>query len=816
MSYLDCSPNTRPFVNHPDHTQEKPPPPRQHKSSFRSLASSIRRTASQAHRHLHKRTFSGSSVTNIKSPTVAAAKPRVVQSATLPTTPAKKKAFPTVNGEEPAEVLLGSTPDPSASQGTRRAVSTSSAPSHHRTSTIRLVTSPYVAEENWDADELPLTGPNSVAQIKKRVVSKGPPVILEPAVKVTRVYPELPTFLVNNSTPKSDKSVPGAFPGSPTCPPSPDAMDVDGDSDGNTLSAPKPVPASKSFVGSPSIIGATMVASPSKFVFGAGQQVSDTQFSDAGAKLLAEMQAKLGGSTFNPELLKGRKAEMSKLVTTNQNLGTGTGFGLSLGTSTAATDRFAAAHQKEFAKMRSISASKLAEASEPAETGEAGKRKMANAKETPVEVSNKRTKTAPRVFNKLRESVRGAPSKATGTPVRKRTSLKPESARKFALLRQKRASMAMATSTTTYSPPDPCTSDGEYVLAGVKGGSVSSVKESAAPLGGSPLKSANAKKISSSASMTRKPIPDFGDLPPSTLEPIKDHSIGSARSSASSTGSLSRSLRSRDLNRIASDASLNRTVTRKASSSNLRALSRNSSPRSRLGSSIGKGRPTSEPINSSIPLRKSSGAGSVKLAKEDNSNVLSPRLAASTSKLSAPTAASRARMQATVRPPTTNLRQSTRVVSSSKINSSAPTTTSFGSFSVSSPFGEVTSRAHILGTGFHLGSPVTKSSIPVVKSPLGPGVTISAPRPLAPRSSAARVQSNSRAAMSPARRATMNTKSPLKSPAKHGYAARTRTRQSGISALKSPGGDVNQRRAEIRAKQERFKEERELRAMLGA
>lgn len=794
------------LVNHQDHSEEKPPPPRQHKSSFRSLASSIRRTASQAHKHLHKRTFSGSSVINIKSPAVTAARPRVIQSATLPTTPAKKRAFPAVDDEEPTEVLLGSTPGPAASQGTRRAVSTSSAPSHHRTSTIRLVTSPYAVEENWDADELPLTGPNSVAQIKKRVVSKGPPVILEPAVKVSKVYPELPTFLVNSVTPKSDKSVPGAFPGSPTCPQSPDAMDVDSDA----LAAPNPLPASKSFVGSPSIIGATMVASPSKFVFGAGQQVSGNQFSDAGAKLLAEMQAKLGGATFNPELLKGKKAEMSKLVSTNNNLGSGSGFGLSLGTSTVASDRFAAAHQKEFAKMRSLSTNKLAESSEPAEAGDAGKRKMAAAKEAPVEVSNKRTKTAPKVLNKLRDSVRGAPPKVAATPIRKRTSLKPESARKFALLRQKRASMVA--SETAYSSPDPCTSDGEYVLAGPKKTAVGGVKNAAAGPGGSPLKGSPAKKLSSSSSIARKPIPDFGALPPSTLEPIKDHSIGSTRS-ASSTGSISRSLKSRDLNRIASDVSLNKTVTRKPSSSNLRALSKSNSPRSRAGSSIGKGRPTGEPVNSSIPVRKSSGAESLKLAKKGSSDSMRTRLAASTSKLSAPTAASRARMQATVKPPS-NLRQSTRVVSSSKINSSAPTTTSFGSFSVSSPFGEATSRA--LGTGFNLGSPATKSSIPVVKSPLAHGVTISAPRPLAPRSSAARVQASSRVAMSPARRATMNAKSPLKSPAKHGYAARTRTRESGISALKSPGGDVNQRRAEIRAKQERFKEEKELRAMLGA
>lgn len=800
-------------LTRPDHDEkkEKPPPPRQHKTSFRSLASSIRRTASQAHRHLHKRTFSGSSVSTIKSPTVTTAKPRIFQSATLPSTPAKKQAFPTAGDEDRAEVLCP-TPGPVGAQGTRRAVSASSAPSHHRTSTIRLVTSPYVAEENWDADELPLTGPNSVAQIKKRVVSRGPPAILEPAAKVSKVYPALPTFRVHNVTPKSGKSIPGAFPGSPTCPQSPNAMDVDIE---ELMDSPKTVTASKSFVGSPSIIGPAVVASPSKFVFGAGQQVSSTQFTDAGAKLLAEMQAKLGGAAFNPELLKGRKAEMSKLVSTNNKLGSGSGFGLSLGASTAATDRFAAAHQKEFSKMRSITDKKLAEASEPAEAGDKGKRKMEAAKEVPTEASNKRTKTAPKMLNKLRESVRGAPPpKVSGTPIRKRTSLRPESARKFALLRQKRASMAPVAPATTFSPPDPCTSDGEYVLAG---GLRKTVGSSAAPQcaaassamsTASPLKASPAKK----SSLGRKPLPDFGDVPPSTLEPIKDHSMGSTRSSASSTGSLSRSLRSRNLNRIASDNSLNKTVTRKASSSNLRALSRNSSPR-RAGSSLPTRRVSGDRAGSSLPVRKVSAADSVKLAKKGSSESMRSRLAASTSSISAPTAASKARMQATVKPPGSSLRQSTRVVSSSKVLSSAPTTTSFGSFSVSSPFGEATSRSNVLGSGFHIGSPSTRSSIPV-KSPLG-GLTISHPRPLAPRTSAARTQGSSRAAMSPARRATM-AKSPLKSPSKYGYAARTRTRESGISALKSPGGDVNQRRAEIRAKQERFKEEKELRAMLGA
>ncbi|WVW79269.1 hypothetical protein I302_101236 [Kwoniella bestiolae CBS 10118] len=100
---------------------------------------------------------------------------------------------------------------------------------------------------------------------------------------------------------------------------------------------------------------------PSRMVFGsptAEGGVSNHQFSDAAQAVLREMNAKLpGGVMFGEELLKGRKAEMDKLVQVNKGLGTG-GWGLS--SSTGGSDRYAEAHQKEFAKMRSISKTSLA------------------------------------------------------------------------------------------------------------------------------------------------------------------------------------------------------------------------------------------------------------------------------------------------------------------------------------------------------------------------------------------------------------------------------------------------------------------------
>lgn len=93
-------------------------------------------------------------------------------------------------------------------------------------------------------------------------------------------------------------------------------------------------------------------ASPAKTF---GFSISNEQFSSAAQQVIEDMQARMqargiGVSTFGEELLKGKQAEVSKLVHTTQGLGEG-GWGLrNMASSTSIQDRYAAAHQKDFAR----------------------------------------------------------------------------------------------------------------------------------------------------------------------------------------------------------------------------------------------------------------------------------------------------------------------------------------------------------------------------------------------------------------------------------------------------------------------------------
>lgn len=103
----------------------------------------------------------------------------------------------------------------------------------------------------------------------------------------------------------------------------------------------------------PMMPGAMPALSPKAsqtFVFGSSQNaVSNSEFSDAGKAILAQMNARLPeGFTFSEEHLKGKQAGLDKLVKTNNVLGEG-GWGLSTAGSHT-VDRYADAHQKEFAK----------------------------------------------------------------------------------------------------------------------------------------------------------------------------------------------------------------------------------------------------------------------------------------------------------------------------------------------------------------------------------------------------------------------------------------------------------------------------------
>ena len=103
------------------------------------------------------------------------------------------------------------------------------------------------------------------------------------------------------------------------------------------------------------IPGGFPLHSPSskQFVFGAESEggISKTAFSSAAEEVLAQMNARLPGtaSKFSQELLRGTKVGMDEVVSTSSKSQLG-GWGLGQSGSSSVSDRFAAAHEKEFAR----------------------------------------------------------------------------------------------------------------------------------------------------------------------------------------------------------------------------------------------------------------------------------------------------------------------------------------------------------------------------------------------------------------------------------------------------------------------------------
>jgi hypothetical protein len=197
-----------------------------------------------------------------------------------------------------------------------------------RPSTIRLVASPPPPEpESGDEDDdLPFVGTKSIQLLKERrsmaplrsmdgafsgtsLSRKSMPAISGiTSASFSNIYPPLPPIPAQFQKPREvEPSMPGALPVSP----------------------PK------------------QQQTPT-FVFGSPQNaVSNTQFSEAGRAILAQMNAKMPeGFAFNEELLKGKQAGVDKLVKTS-TLGEG-GWGLS--GQGRKVDRYADAHQREFSK----------------------------------------------------------------------------------------------------------------------------------------------------------------------------------------------------------------------------------------------------------------------------------------------------------------------------------------------------------------------------------------------------------------------------------------------------------------------------------
>ncbi|OCF35506.1 hypothetical protein I316_02558 [Kwoniella heveanensis BCC8398] len=291
-------------------------------SSMKALATSLTRRGS---RILLGRSTSASSQLNL------AAEPEA-------------ESMPKKTEQEPVEEVVDEIPPSPAS--------TVGIPRRHsqitlleRPSTVRLCsptpTSPIAhVSSDHDNDELPFSGKTkSIHALKERRSMAlrspmGSPNALSPSGLGRKSMPALPSS-------STSASLSFIYPPLPAIPPQ------------FAQIANVPVP------GTFPVLPPT--PSRAQMIFGSNNEpgVSNQQFSVAAQAVLREMNSRLpgGGAMFDEELLKGRKAEMGKLVKVNEGLGTG-GWGLSSGSTVQ--DRYAEAHQKEFAKMRSISKTSLA------------------------------------------------------------------------------------------------------------------------------------------------------------------------------------------------------------------------------------------------------------------------------------------------------------------------------------------------------------------------------------------------------------------------------------------------------------------------
>lgn len=831
--------------------------------SLRSLASSIRRTAS--------RTLSSRGE---RSPGPSTAFPSVAADANQPEPEA----------EVMEEVLC---PSPASTVGVPKRIRDHDS-SHHRPSTIRLVSPSEslleMAAVEMTNSPLPLTGPNSVAHIKERrsmkplrdVNTTNPPAsmknrrslptLLSPASTSTGIYPPLPSVdptappevQAAMATPSPEPEMPGSFPASPADNKSP--------------------------------------TSPS-FMFGTTQAVSNDQFSDAGAKLLAELNAKMGGSSiFSTELLKGKDAEITKLMSSRDLAAAAAapangkrGFGLAPDPEMV-HDRYAAAHAREFQRMKSLQSvgeRKVSSSSQRSQIKRsasgnlldsssdkaAAKRKLDTAtaaEPTAVEEAastndrgTKRSKVAPAPKPSIIDALRRqrasskSPVKPVKPPVR---TLKGTMGSRFGFLRGHKktpsgGSIAPGDIPSPSKSPASIASEGSYVLPSTKvpedkvappsrlkkmstkSTMLRAAKQSAPPTAGPSTTSATSSAASSLSKSTvqssaqsfakssvprRGAIPEFGGHKP-TFQPLKDNSQdhGSASSRASvasrvsgasappatsirykaspsSSSLMSRSSANHDLAQMASGENLRQSAQqmRKASVDTLRQVSgeqRRGFPSARQPSMSNMRSPSTSNLRSPSMNNLRSPSMS-NLRSPSMSNI--PRSASRSSTLLAPTASSLARMQATVKPPARRpLPVPPKGASAPPPSSAMSPNAILPNLTVAQPFGEAASRANYLfESNFHI-SPADGTKLPL-----------------------------------PSSKSKVDVNSPLKSPTKRPLPATpkspiraqrsaNRARASGLNAIKAAGhtnnADVARRRTEMRGKQERLTQEKELRMMLG-
>ncbi|KAL7421492.1 hypothetical protein Q5752_004379 [Cryptotrichosporon argae] len=775
---------------------------------------------------------------------------------------------------EDAEMLDALPPSPASTVGVAKRHSTMSL--HHRPSTIRLV-SPTPSQ--LDPDVLPLANLKERRSMAPLRLSPGPARALDrrsmPALSssmhamsspgVSRLYPPLPAF-----------TMPVHFDQSSSPPPPDDAPTPTSTGEFPPL-PPTPAPA---------------------FVFG-HDTTSSAQFDDAAAKLMAELAAKTGVG-FNAELLKGRHAEMGKLVAVNAEVGTGTdGWGLA--SKSAPADRYAEAHQREFVRMQSLST--LSGPSRHTSTSTlAPKRKLDASVATCPSAPNGAPLIPPadegRTAKRTKMSV-GASSIARSimgtiaTP-RRKTNLRPEGSGvspsrpppSDPVIRHKQLTAAKRGLLRRMSP----TKAKEGKLAETVRRTQTAVRRASVDLStailGRPPTPSKTLDQTTRRDKARLPIPAFADgqagvsaAPPAiadaaatprpTLSSSKSSTLLAKSTStlaAPTASSLSRSTasaqsstlplpRSRSSKAIPTRSQLptSRTVSSASTASGLSGLSTASTisrshelstgvPRKvSRAEAISAARPAPAPPAASAarspvpgltpagwlsPIARPSQAPVEQSRSAFDRKMPAPSLPRSASTLYAPTAASLARMQATARParPLPRTPGATSVAPSAytfarPAQASGSPAPAPGALPIANLYGAGASRDNLFATNFHLAPPAPLSparQLPVPPLFLASDLTSAAglkPAPWAPGHTPLKPAHSSDRVLSP------RTPKSSKIPVRQASAQRVRARSGGLGTVKSKGdlkaAEMERRRAEIRARQGRIVQEREIREMLG-
>ncbi|ORX39072.1 hypothetical protein BD324DRAFT_679573 [Kockovaella imperatae] len=534
--------------------------------------------------------------------------------------------------------------------------------------------------------------------------------------------------------------------------------------------------------------------------------ITNAQFEDAGRRVMAEMEAKMKAhmgdkaTSFGQELLKGKNADLGNLVRVNSNVRHG-GWGLA-SNNEAKKDRYAEIHAREFKKMQSID-----QIRKP--SGGSTKQARNASGSRNLEILTAQMPTIPATPGQKRK-VSNLPSAPNGLPLeasddrdakRKRLSFGPNT---MGSLRGAGKSLVNVIGDMGRTPK----------RAGA------SRKKAAAKKRRSSITAGKGRGISARLGFFSRKKASIGKTIPTNIAASGISTIGQ-----SSGAHLPERVAKQ---RVVSGASSHTTSVAKGSTTSSRSrprLPEFGGESSTSGSINSLGLPQGGTLSLKLSDRKQSQAQMIRKARPapappaaslnrielDVNGCVKPNvnLSASTSSMKRsstllqPTASSSARMQATVKP------------SFDRPLPSVPKT----KIPTAKPFGQGSSRdTSTFDSSFNvpkpsLPPPSAWSSPPHEKGLVHTKSTsvLSGPRavPAGPRA--------------PLRSSTMvNLKSPGKSPGKTSSIAgkRARERAGGVSSIKARGNankgmETAQRRAEIRAKQERLGEERQLRDMLG-